>query len=102
MWKTTDEKRGKTVKLGKNGKNRLKIKVKAEILAKENFSKMMKSAEKRNSNTPVHAQFIHIHFDTLSLHISQPAIVALDLLIHHTTQKWVWIFPVKVKGVIYT
>ena len=36
----------------KFGKNRLKIKEKAEFLPKENFSKTRKSAEKRNSHTP--------------------------------------------------
>ena len=41
------------MKLGKNAKNRLKIKEKAEILAQENFQKKRKSAEKRNSHTPV-------------------------------------------------
>ena len=44
------------MKLGKNAKNRLKIKEKAEILAQENFQKKKKkkrkSAEKRNSQTP--------------------------------------------------
>ena len=44
--------RKNSVKLGKNDKNRLKIKEKAEILAREIF-KNEKSAEKRNSHTPV-------------------------------------------------
>ena len=49
---------GNSVKLGKNGTNRLKIKEKAKILAKEHFSKMRKSAEKRNSHTPGYTVFI--------------------------------------------
>ena len=47
-------------KLGKNVKNRLNIREKAEILGKENFTKTRKSAEKRKSHTPV--QFnLHPH-----------------------------------------
>ena len=44
--------RKNSVKFAKKGKNRVKIKEKAEILAKEIFLKMRKSAEKRNSHTP--------------------------------------------------
>ena len=40
------------MKFGKNAKNKLKLKEKAEIL-KESFQKMRKSSEKRNSHTPV-------------------------------------------------